>query len=193
MSTKIDKVLALDTETSGINFEAMTVAEDYQMVSVGMIVADTENFEPMDELYIVIKWDGKSKWSEKAEEVHGMSKQYLAKNGVSPEEAAEKIALFLDKHFGIDKAINLLGHNVVHFDLQFLKQFLWKYGLPFKFAHRHFDTFSLSMGTVRAFDSNELFDMMGFEKRKSHNALDDAKMSLAAFRIISKMWKKYVN
>ena len=191
MSSKIDKVLAFDSETSGINYDAINVAEGYQMVSCGFIVADL-NFNPIDELYVQIKWNGVSNWDDRAEAIHGMSKQYLEKYGVAEEEAAQQISLFLYKHYGIDKAITLLGHNVATFDMQFLKGFLWKHGCPFKFSHRHCDSFALSMGTVQAFDSNELFDLMGFEKRKAHNALEDARMSLKTYKTISNLWKKHV-
>jgi DNA polymerase III epsilon subunit-like protein len=192
MSSKITKVLAIDTETSGINFDSAIVADGYQIVSIGLIVADAQTFAPIEELYLLIKWNGLSKWSDKAESIHGLSKKYLEEHGLSEEEAAMKIGLFIDKHFGIDNALNLLGHNVVTFDMPFFRQFLERNGLPFKFAHRHCDTFSLSMGTVKAYDSNELFDIMGFEKRGKHNALEDARMSLKSYAMISKMWNKYI-
>ena len=45
------------------------------------------------------------------------------------------------------------------------------------------------MPTVGAFSSDELFEIMGFEDRGKHNALDDAKMALKSVKMISKMWK----
>ena len=192
MSSKINKFLAFDCETSGINFNSLSVAEGYQMVSVGFIVVNADTFEAIEELYLEIKWNGIAEWSAKAESIHGLSKEYLEKHGKTESEAAEIIALFISKHFGIDTAISLLGHNVVNFDLVFLKEFLWRNGLPFKFAHRHCETFALSMGTVKANDSNEIFEMVGLKKRGKHNALEDARGSLRFYQIISKMWQKYV-
>lgn len=192
MGTKINKALAFDCETSGINFTDLSPATNYQMVSAGMIVFDVDTFEPIDELYLEIQWDGVSKWEDKAESIHGLSKKYLAENGVTPDQAAMKIAIFLDKHFGIDTPISLLGHNVVNFDKAFLKQFLWSRDLLFKFSHRNFDTFALSMGTIGATDSNQIIDYMGMKERGIHNALEDARISLKFYKIINKMWQKYV-
>lgn len=192
MGIKIDKALAFDCETSGINFHDLSPATDYQMVSAGFIVFDVATFEPIDELYLEIQWDGKSRWEEKAEAVHGLSKKYLAEHGVTPFEAVKKIAIFLNKHFGIDTPISLLGHNVVDFDKAFLKSLLWSNELRFRFSHRNFDTFALSMGTIKAFDSNEIIDSLGLKQRGIHNALEDARASLKFYQVIHKMWQKYV-
>lgn len=188
-SAKFDKILAVDVETSGLNRDGLDPSVGYQIVSIGMIIADTTTFSPIDQLYLEIQWNGEAKWDGFAESIHGLSKEYLLENGLDEESAVEKIALFLDKHYGIDKAISCLGQNVSRFDVAFLRSLLAKYDVPFKFAHRHLDTFSLSMPTIGAFSSDELFKLMGFEDRGKHNALDDAKMALKSVKIISKMWK----
>lgn len=185
-----DKFLAFDCETSGMAF-GDNPSKDYQIVSAGLIVADF-TFKPIEELYVEIQWNGHSKWDAKAESIHGMSKDYLAKNGLPEIEAVEKIGALMYDHFGMDSPISLLGHNVGTFDLPFLRKTLSNYDLNFKFAHRHMDTFSLAMGTFQAYNSDDLFEMMGFEKRKSHNALADARYALETFRIINKFWAKYV-
>ena len=188
-SAKYDKILALDVETSGINFKSNDPSENYQIVSIGLIVADTDKFNPIEELYLEIKWNKEDQWDDRAESIHCLSRNYLENNAMDEKDAVEEIALFLDKHFGIDHAISCLGQNVGTFDVLFLKRLLKKYKLPFKFAARHLDTFSLSISTVGAYSSDELFNIMGFENRTSHNSLDDAKMALRSVKIISKMWK----
>lgn len=189
-SPKFEKILALDCETTGFNNTTHDPSVYYQMVSVGMLVANTSDFKPIDKLYCEIKWDGKSIWSEEAQRIHGFSKQYLEQNGLEPEKAAEKIGLFLFKHFGTDKAISCLGQNVANFDVPFLRGFLRNYELPFKFAHRHVDTFSLSMPLLGTYSSDELFSTMGFSDRVKHNSLEDAEMALKSCQIIKKMWNK---
>ena len=193
--TKIDKILAIDCETSGLNWESGKcerphgVAHGYQAISWGMVISDTKTFKPIDELYVEIKWNGESKWDAKAEKIHGISKEYLEENGVDEEEAIVMIVEFIMKHMDIKKPIYCLGHNVVAFDIPFLKDLFFRNGLEgVKFGHRHFDTFALSMGTVKQHDSNTLFEKVGLPARKDHNALEDAKYALESYRRISKAW-----
>lgn len=190
---EFDKILAIDVETSGLNSgeDGEAIAKGYQIVSIGLIVADTKFFKPIDTLYLEIKWDGISKWTSDAERIHGFSKKYLDINGVSEEDAVEMIVLFINKHFGIDKPLSLLGHNV-QFDAVFLKQLLNKYNCYFKFSHRNVDTFSLGMPLLQAFNSNQLFEKMGFESRITHNSMQDIEMTLKACRLISKMWRDHL-
>ncbi len=192
---KIDRILAMDCETSGLNWKSghseckQNVAEGYQAVQWGFVISDTKDYKPIAELEVKIRWNGESKWDVKAEAVHGMSKEYLEKHGVDEEEAVMDILEFLLEHLDITKPIFVLGHNVGTFDLPFLKDLLYRHGVEkIKFGHRCFDTFSLSMGTIKEHDSNMLFKRLGFADRNDHNALDDAKMALASFRLLNKAW-----
>lgn len=186
----IDKLLAFDCETTGFTF-GPDPSKDHCMVSAGLIVADLD-FNPIEELYVEIKWDGKSNWADQAENIHGLSRQYLEAHGQTHEQAAEAIGGLLVDHFGFDKAITLLGTNVMSFDLFFIRKFLDSMELSFKFSHRGADTFSLAIGTVKSQTSDELFELLGFDKRDKHNALEDARMSLKAFKIINNLWSKHV-
>lgn len=189
---KLEKLLALDCETSGLTFQNTDPSLNHQIVSIGLI-ATNDKFEPIDELYLEIQWNGKSLWDSKAEKIHGFSKEYLELNGVSEEEAVETIALFIDKHFGITSHISCLGHNVAQFDVPFLRSLFNRHDLPVKFSHRHVDSFTLGYAILGAESSDELFNILGFEERATHNSLVDAKYSLKAIRLISKLWKKYAD
>lgn len=188
----IDKILAVDTETSGLNYNnRLNRADGYQIVSIGMIVADATTFKEIDRLYLEIQWNGKSEWSKRAEKIHGLTKSYLEENGIPEEEAVEQIALFINEHFGIDKGITLFGHNP-SFDHMFLRDLLERYECDFKFNHRMVDTFSLGLTLLGAFDSNQLFDVMGFESRSEHNSMRDIEMTLQTGRLLKKLWRKHV-
>lgn len=189
-SPKFEKILATDVETSGLTKGGCDPSINHQIISIGMIVASTSDFKPQAELYLEIQHNGKDKWDSYAEAIHGLSKQHLKEHGSTEEAAAEKIAMFLYEHFGTERAITCLGQNVGSFDVMFIKKLLNKYDVPFKFSHRQMDTFSLSMPTVGAYSSDELFEIMGFPDRGKHNALDDARMALKSVHIINKMWKK---
>lgn len=185
-----DKILAFDCETTGFSF-GDNPSKDHQMVSAGLVVADL-NFNPIEELYVEINWNGNSKWADQAQQIHGLSKEYLATNGVTEVEATEQIGSLIYDHFGFDNPVTLLGTNVISFDVFFLRKLLHSNNLPIKFSHRGMDTFSLAMPIFGAFTSDELFEILGFHKRETHNALDDAKRSLKVFKIVNNLWDKYV-
>ena len=186
-----NKVVSIDVETSGINRDSFNPADGYQIVSIGLVLADAKTFKEIDSKYIEIKWNGTSKWSEKAQAVHGLSKEYLEENGIAEEEAVVEICEFLLKYYNVEDSITLLGHNVT-FDYGFLFNLLKKYEIHFKFSHRRLDTFSISMATVQQFNSDDLFKVMGFDRDIKHNALGDARMALKVYENISKIWQTVV-
>lgn len=194
---QIQRVLAMDCETSGINWKAArsdcdeSIARGFQSVSWGLVVADTKDYKPIDERYVEIKWNGESRWEPKAEEVHGLSKEYLEENGMDEEEAIIEMVEFIMEYFDITKPLYCLGHNVASFDIPFFRNLLYRHEVGgIRFAQRHFDTFSLSMGTVKMHDSNDLFHKVGLNTREAHNSLEDAKYSLESFRRINLAWEQ---
>lgn len=178
----LDKFLALDVETSGLNFDTDDPSVNYQVVSIGLIVSDGD-FNPIDEFYTEIKWNKTSHWNNKAESIHGLSKEYLEQNGVHEGEAAVSITEFMLKHFEPDEKIILLGHNVRSFDFYFFNKLMRKFDFFFQFSHRVVDTFPLGLIMFGAENSDELFDIF-FPSRKTHNALQDAKMTLTVCKKI---------
>lgn len=197
-----EKVLAIDVETSGMFYDNQSddpshnaaTGEDYQIVSIGLIVADVATFKPVEKLYLEIKWDGESLWSKKAEAVHGLSVDYLEENGVDQEEAVVEIANLIIKYWGPDVPLCLLGHNVATFDLKFLKRLFKKYGLEVRFGNRYIDTMSIGVATFGTFNSDDLFASAGFPERDpaKHNALDDAMMALQSARMVKELWQSLV-
>lgn len=199
---KFNKIIAADCETTGMCFNSDSPVfnpktnERHQAVSWGFVIADTDTLKPIDELYLEIKWNqhsiaakkrGKS-FGVKAESIHGLTYEYLKENGVSEEDAVVQIGELILKYFKPDRSLNLLGHNVISFDLWFLRDLFQRYNIPFKFSHRHVDTNSLGFGTFNTYTSDQLFENCGFSARDAHNALEDAKMSLASARVIRKIF-----
>jgi len=176
------KLIAIDCETSGLEFNGDDPSEGFQAVSWGIIVADANTLKPIEELYVEIMWDGESKWETRAEKVHGLSKDYLKENGVSEEEAVVAIGSLIAKHFGTDNALCCLGHNVATFDVWFLKRLFRKFDIELKFGNRHVDTSSIGFVNWGVFTSDQLFEEVGYESRGDHNSLEDARMALEAAR-----------
>ena len=76
------KLLVMDCETSGLAFKNYDPSiepdgREYQAVSWGLAVVDSTTFKVIDTLYVEIKYNGLAIWSERAEAVHQMSKEYL--------------------------------------------------------------------------------------------------------------------
>lgn len=191
-----NKLLIVDSETSGIamgcddpSFNPHT-GEEYQSVAWGLIVADAQTLKVIEELYIEIKWDGVSKWEAAAQKVHGLTPQYLEKNGLTTEDAVLEIASLILRHWGPESAVSLAGHNVATFDLPFLRRLLRKCEIEVKFGNRHVDTNSVGFSTFVTYNSDDLFDAVGCAPRAEHNALDDARNVLQALRVTRSVFQR---
>lgn len=185
-----ERILAIDTETSGLflgeDHPATHNGEHFQVVSWGLQVLDAQTLDVIEELYIEQQWDGVSKWSAEAEKVHGLSKQYLAENGVSREDAMVQIANLIVRHWGKTPVVTL-GHNSITFDLPFLKHEAKLAGIDLRFGNRHLDSNTLAFTLLGCFNSDDMFSELGFKQRGAHNSLDDIRMTVKAFRVSRKL------
>lgn len=197
-NTKFDYVLACDFETSGLALGCLdptfnpATGEKYQAVSGGLIVASAKTLKPIEKLYVEIKHDDRYVWSEGAEKVHGLSREYLAKNGLTRFDAAGRIVTFLEKYFGPISEIRrivMAGHNVATFDRYFLIELLQELGIELSIGNRHLDTFSNGFVLWGTTDSDEVFDMLG-KVRDQHNALEDAELSLDTLRYMRQWFRQ---
>lgn len=190
MGIDIERIIALDVETSGFS-KGEDITLNYQIVSIGLIIAD-KDFKEIDKFYCEIKWNGISQWDKYAEKIHGLSKEYLDEHGMNEEDAVMAITEFLLKHFQSDEYLFFLGHNPRNFDIPFFTKLTNKYDVHFKIAHRTIDSFSVGFTALGAQNSDELFEYF-YDTRKKHNALDDANMSLGVCRRIKKIIKASID
>ncbi|MGI0075901.1 MAG: 3'-5' exonuclease [Nitrosopumilaceae archaeon] len=187
--------LVLDCETSGIAFGADDPSFDpkqnlpYQSVSWGLIVVESHTLKTVEEMYVEIMWDSVSLWQTDAENIHKLSKDHLTKNGLTQEEVVEEIGGLLLKYWGPDNAIPTIGHNVGSFDIFFLRRLFRKFGIELKFSHRQCDTNSVGFATFGTYSSDELFQALELPPRKTHNALEDARMALEVVKRVRKLWR----
>ena len=184
-----EKILAFDCETTGLTFGGDDPSINHQALSWGFIIADAATLRPIEELYVEIKWDGESHWSPQAEKIHGMSKEYLEKNGVTEQDAVEQIGSLILRHWGPTVCVQTLGHNSITFDMWFLKRLMRKFGIELKFGNRQYDTNSMGWISFEIFNSDDLFTACGIERGKVHNALEDARCTLEAARRIRLLFK----
>lgn len=174
------KVLAIDWETTGYTLPNYT--DKHQGISFGALVINTQTLEQVDELYRVVRYDPKYEWSVGAEKVHGLTREYLDQHGVTQEQAAVDLAELCLTHFGGTDTV-LLGHRVL-FDKAFTEQLIDTIGLDLKIHPVLLDTAALGALTLGIWKSDELFELLGFDKRGKHNSLEDIKYTVEAVRKI---------
>lgn len=196
-ANKFKYALGLDCETSGLFKDVIDPSVDlktgnyYQIVSIGLIVVDMETLNEVEELYLEIKWDGKSLWSKQAENVHGLSKEYLEKNGYDESDAVCIIGEFILKYFE-NNTIPLMGHNVVGFDRHFIYNLFKRYNIDLVFGSRHIDTFALGVTVFKLFNSSNIFSKIGINRAEKHNSLDDIKHTIEVVRVVRTLWESFV-
>lgn len=192
-------ILAMDCETTGVavncddaSYDPVTKKE-YQAISWGMVVADAQTLKPVEKLYLEVQWNGVSEWDPRAEAIHGLSKEHLQKHGLTEVEAVEAIGSLIMKYWGPTISIRTLGHNVATFDLCFLKRLFRRHGIELAFGSRHVDTSTIGFVNWNVFNSDDLFDIVGLQKRGKHNSLEDALMSLETARITRMLFERCID
>jgi DNA polymerase III epsilon subunit-like protein len=190
--------LCIDWETSGAVFGGDS-SKDFQGISFGAIVFRTCDFEPVEKIYHLVKFnDKKYQWTDGAQKIHGITREHLEQHGVSAEDAAMDLASLILKYWGGDSKIMFLGHNPI-FDIRFTNQLMGSIDFEFsveretnrenwiQLHHVVLDTSALGFITLGLFKSDLLFDRIGFEARGAHNALNDAEMTLETCKAVKSL------
>lgn len=189
-------ILVMDWETTGADFGATAeeIAKKYQGISVGLIVADFNTLEEVYSDYFTIKYDPKYVWTDRAEEIHGMSREYLAENGVDQDEAIARVLEPVLEYWGPNGIIIFGAHNAT-FDMAFLKeQILKPAGISLEFHQAKLDTAVLGLILLGNSKSDYVFNIFGGEDgRGTHNALDDARLCLKSMRTAKQLFNEILN
>ncbi len=190
-------ILVIDWETTGAEFglPATEIAKKYQGISLGLIVANFHTLEEVYSDYFVINYEPhKYVWTDRAEEIHGMSRQFLSEHGVSREEAIERVLTPILEYWG-PKGIIVFGAHNAAFDMAFLEeQILKPAGVKLEFHQAKLDTAVLGMILLGNGKSDFVFDLLGgTEQRGDHNALEDARLCLASMRTAKQLFNEILN
>lgn len=194
MSNKT-KILFVDVETSGYDQNNMMDRSGngkFQMTSLGAAVANANSLKELDSFYIEFKYIEGCAWSESAERIHGLSKEHLEAAGVTYEDGFTQFVEFLIQHFDPSRAITLGGHNVATFDRHFIIRFFEHNDAAIQLSGHSVDSYTLGKVLLNANNSNELFEQVGVD-RGTHNALEDARASLKAARLVKKLYETALN
>lgn len=174
--------LAFDTETTGVA-KGSDPSDGYQLVSLGACVVSLDTFEIVDSLYFEVKHDPKYAWSDGAEKVHGLTREYLAVNGITLEEGAAEFLGFVLKHFGAGMSIIPLGHRIM-FDIQFVNRMLATIDCEVWWNRAVIDTASIGLSFIGIDRSDELFEAVGLPARAEHNSLTDIVYTIEALKVL---------
>jgi hypothetical protein len=194
--------LFIDWETSGADFSLSysEQAKIFQGIQLGLVIADNETFEEVDSLKLDILFDSDFTWQDEAQKVHGITREYLSQNGIDREAAAVEAINFLLKYFSQD-AFYLLdmgppkmnpnklcfgGHNL-DFDIEHFLALLAVAGLGADVHHVKLNTTVIGFHATGLYRSNDLFTLFGAEARGNHDALEDARQSLAVARGVKQL------
>jgi len=194
---KFAKVLVGDWETSGLPDDEPRFDYGPQGIQMGFCVVEDpyDRWEIVDEFRADVKWLGTTQqyegehchltWSPEAERVHGISQASLLTKP-HPEVIAGGLIPILQRHWVGEKII-FAGHNP-WFDLYFTKQFLWFAGVSreVRLDHRMLDSSTLGFFTLGIANSDDLFLATSGSRRGKHDALEDARLTVGAFRELTK-------
>ncbi len=196
-----DRVFITDWETSGLrdlyNTSFHSGAQGIQFG--GCVVEDiSHSWTIVDEIQFDVKWMGDVypdlTWNDEAEKIHGLSKEYLA-NKKTPEETAMPFQLFIERNFKDSGKVMMGGFNP-HFDEYFTYQFMTMAKLrssPIGFHYRMLDMQTLGTTLLGLSTTNEVFKKIGVNFRGKHNALQDARLTVDAFRMTVQQARKFIN
>jgi len=187
MSKKIQNILVVSLETTGINYTDCDRAVGHQILAGGFIVADSKTFTPIEKRYIEIKWDPMNAWDSDAESYHGLSKKYLNQNGITEEDAVVQIGELILRNIPSGPIV-MLGHNVSNFTYWFMSDIFHKYDIDLTFSARMLDTFTIGKTVFGLNDSKDIFNLLG---KNPTNALDKAEAYLTLFRLVKKLVSDY--
>ena len=178
--------LAIDFETSG--YSVPDYAKSHQGISFGAIIFDVGSSEPVESLYVEVQFDeSRYKWEMGAEKVHGLSRDYLQKNGVSQQEAAVLLCNLIIKYIAVGDDVLLLGHRV-HFDKAFIKQLTESIEVELTYHPNTIDSCSMGIALMEIAKSEDVFQMMGMPPRQEHNALEDIMYTLLSVKRMKQLF-----
>lgn len=178
--------LAIDWETSGYSYP--NFAEKHQGVAFGAIIFDIHTLDPVEEIYVEIKYDSKYVWDSGAERVHGLSRSYLEKNGISQPEAALELGNLILKYFGTEDQPMILAHRA-YFDIAFTTQLMKTIDVDIQFHPTPIDTSVFGTILMETSKSDTIFQTLGIIHRaKEHNALEDIRITLLALKKMKELF-----
>lgn len=153
------------------------------LLSIGACLVE----DPSVGVYIELKPLPDLPWDESAEKVHRLDRDHLAREGLEPGEAMERLATWL-ADAAADRRPVFVGFNAP-FDWMFVADYFWRYIGRNPFGVSALDLKSYYMGRERVTrwaETRRTFvdERLRLDPDHSHHALDDARGQAAVARVL---------
>lgn len=179
----LNDILVLDFETDGVNPYTCSPLQ------IGAVLLDKDTFQTKLE-YAAFCKPGNSEWTEEAERVHGLSRDYLLKVG----DDVTKVFSDLEKAVDFNNVI-VASWNM--FDVEILRRFLGlkKYRGLYKFIELWSYTYPFVIMNKTVLDKDrkhgleKLIEIFEIKRSEKHDALEDAKIEAEVFRRVTNYYE----
>jgi len=179
----------IDIETGGFSKENNGICE------IGLVIIDENHhiiatYETLIEPYLKENSDQRMTYSDKAQEIHGISIYDLEQKGIQSEKACARISKLL-----IDNdCFSFIGHNIKSFDSRFLNHFFQRFcEIPIDFDD-HFDTMIEAKETIASgngYSLKVLCELFDIKNTNEHRSIGDCLATLELYKIIKEIQNNY--
>ena len=170
-------LVSVDIEASGPS------PSQGSMLSIGACLVD----DPEVGLYLELKPLPDRPWQDEAEQIHGLKRDRLEKEGVEPAAALRDLESWLGQHCAGRKPV-FVGFNAP-FDWMFVADYFWRYlgRNPFGISALDLKSYYMAREGVDAWEQTRKVHVsarLGLDPNHSHHALDDARSQARLARVL---------
>ncbi len=172
--------ISVDVETSG------PTPGTGSLLAIGACLVD----RPEEGIELLVRPDPALPWSAEAEAVHRLGREWLAREGLEPGEAMERLAAWLERVVPAGAHPVFVGFNAP-FDWMFVAEYSWRHLRRNPFGMSALDLKSLYLGrhvgegmTWVETSSDHVRARYPVDLPHTHGALDDAREQAAICRLI---------
>lgn len=181
MKTSCKYIIVFDLETGGLCSKDKKAFYDVPIVEFAMVVIDMEKLEVCEECSLILEPDYKEglTYEQQATDVHGITREIQESKGVSLKEVYKKWLELFKKYKNPRQLCTLAGHNIVGFDVPFVKNMFEYLGDDLdKYVKYQLDTMQIAHMAALEQQDYKLHTCCGLSNIdlvNAHRALDDTK------------------
>lgn len=181
MKTSAKYGIVFDLETGDLISEKKRAFYDAAAIEIALVVVDFEKLSIVEEKSFIFKDEYKEdlSYSAQAEAVHGITKEIRIQNGVELKTIYKEICNLFKKYKNPRQMCHLIGHNIISFDVPFLRNFFEYMGDNLdNYVKYYTDTMLFAHMSALEQENYQLgtcCQLNGIDLVNAHRALDDTK------------------